>query len=89
MDLAFLLIAVLVLLVDEPVKEKFPIEKLAQLEIRHTAAKVVEDKKLVGGSIWLRQAKDGSIYKLLDESSGSVLWRHPYVSVKPFSIRIS
>lgn len=66
MDLAFLLIAALVLLVNEPMKQNLasteaPLENLGELEIRITSVKKVEEVDIDGESLFLRIKSDGTL----------------------------
>jgi biopolymer transport protein ExbD len=58
MDLAFLLIAALVLLVNEPMKQN-----LGKLEIRTTLVKEVEEVDIDGESLFLRIESDGTLWE--------------------------
>ena len=67
MDLAFLLIAALVLLVNEPVKQsKF---QAAFIEKRGTPISKIEESDLPGESLFLEVKPDGSIYEILHDDS--------------------
>ncbi len=67
MDLAFLLIAALVLLVNEPVKQsKF---QAAFIETRRTPVSKVEESDLLGESLFLEAKSDGSVSEILHDDS--------------------
>ncbi len=67
MDLAFLLIAALVLLVNEPVeKSKF---QSAFIETRRTPVSKVEESDLPGESLFLEAKPDGRISEILHDDS--------------------
>ena len=67
MDLAFLLIAALVLLVNEPVeKSKF---QSAFIETRRTPVSKIEESDLPGESLFLEAKPDGSILEILHDDS--------------------
>ena len=86
MDLAFLLIASLVLLVNEPAQEEARkeaasieserdaiMERVKQLELRPSAVKEVVETASGGESIFLKQTENGGVYEITAEGSDVLL----------------